>query len=142
MKHIYTSVDIGSDSIKIVVCELFQNKLNLLAATSFKSKGIKKGLITDVELAVITIKQAINEVENMINIKLKKVIVSVPSYLADYSIVKGEIKIDNNIITHDDVMNLLEASIKNNLPNGKEMVTVLPIDFKNPVTPLFDDSSF
>lgn len=130
MKHIYTSVDIGSDSIKIVVCELFQNKLNLLAATSFKSKGIKKGLITDVELAVITIKQAINEVENMINIKLKKVIVSVPSYLADYSIVKGEIKIDNNPITHDDVMNLLEASIKNNLPNGKEMVTVLPIDFK------------
>ena len=29
MKHIYTSVDIGSDSIKIVVCELFKNKLNL-----------------------------------------------------------------------------------------------------------------
>lgn len=42
MKHIYTSVDIGSDSIKIVVCELFKNKLNLLAASSFKSKGIKK----------------------------------------------------------------------------------------------------
>ena len=51
MKHIYTSIDIGSDTIKIVVCELYQNKLNLLAASSFKSKGIKKGLITDVELA-------------------------------------------------------------------------------------------
>ena len=45
MRHIYTSVDIGSDTIKIVVCELFNKKLNLLAASSIKSKGIKKGLI-------------------------------------------------------------------------------------------------
>lgn len=129
MRHIYTSLDIGSDSIKIVVCELFQNKLNLLAATSYKSKGIKKGLITDVELATITIKQAINEVENMINTKINKIIVSVPSYLADYSIIKGEIKIDNSTVTHNDIMNLLEVSIKSSLSNGKEMVTVLPIDF-------------
>ena len=43
MKHIYTSLDIGTDTIKIVVCELYQNKLNLLAATNHKSRGIKKG---------------------------------------------------------------------------------------------------
>lgn len=29
MKHIYASLDIGSDTIKLVVCELYQNKLNL-----------------------------------------------------------------------------------------------------------------
>ena len=45
MKHIYTSLDIGSDSIKTVVCELYQNKLNLLASSSYQSKGIKKGFI-------------------------------------------------------------------------------------------------
>lgn len=129
MRHIYTSVDIGSDSIKVVVCELFQNKINLLAASSFKSKGIKKGLITDVELASITIKQAINEVENMLNLKIRKVIVSVPSYLAEYSIIKGSINIDGNI-THDDVMKSLEVAMKSKPLNGKEMVTILPIDFK------------
>lgn len=129
MRHIYTSVDIGSDSIKVVVCELFQNKINLLAASSFKSKGIKKGLITDVELASITIKQAINEVENMLNLKIRKLIVSVPSYLAEYSIIKGSINIDGNI-THDDVMKSLEVAMKSKPLNGKEMVTILPIDFK------------
>ena len=67
MKHIYTSLDIGSDTIKIAVCELFQNKLNVLAATSCKSKGIKRGLITDFELASITIKQAFNEIEDMLD---------------------------------------------------------------------------
>ena len=130
MRHIYTSLDIGSDSIKVVVCELFQNKLNLLAASSFKSKGIKKGLITDVELAGITIKQAINEVENMLNIKIRKVITSVPSYLAEYSIIKGSVNTLNGIVTHDDVMKSLEIAMKTKVISGKEMVTILPIDFK------------
>ena len=129
MRHIYTSLDIGSDSIKVVVCELYQNKLNLLATSSFKSKGIKKGLITDVELASITIKQAINEVENILNIKIKKVITSVPSYLAEYNIIKGSIKI-NETVTHEDVMKSLEVAMKSKVIPGKEMVTILPIDFK------------
>ena len=63
MKHVYTSVDIGSDSIKVVVCELFQNKLNLLASSSFKSQGIKKGLITNIELASQSLKEALSSVE-------------------------------------------------------------------------------
>ncbi len=45
LKHIYTSIDLGSDSIKIVVCELVHNKLNLLAANTYPSHGIKNGLI-------------------------------------------------------------------------------------------------
>ena len=74
MKHIYTSLDIGTDTIKIVVCELYQNKLNLLAASSYKAEGIKKGLITDPELATKCIKGAFSEVEEMLGIKIKKVI--------------------------------------------------------------------
>lgn len=46
MRHIYTSVDIGSDSVKVIVCELCKNKLNLLGASSVKSKGIKRVLYT------------------------------------------------------------------------------------------------
>ena len=45
MKQVYTSIDIGSDTIKVVVTELCNNKINLLAASSIKSEGIKKGLI-------------------------------------------------------------------------------------------------
>ena len=131
MKHIYTSLDIGSDTIKIAVCELFQNKLNVLAATSCKSKGIKRGLITDFELASITIKQAFNEIEDMLGFKINKVIASVPSYLAEYSIIKSSIEIDSSkTISSKEVMKVLEKSISSKSLDGREMVTVLPIDFK------------
>lgn len=131
MKHIYTSLDIGSDTIKIAVCELFQNKLNVLAATSCKSKGIKRGLITDFDLASITIKQAFNEIEDMLGFKINKVIASVPSYLAEYSIIKSSIEIDSSkTISSKEVMKVLEKSISSKSLDGREMVTVLPIDFK------------
>ena len=93
MKHIYTSMDIGSDSIKVVVCELYQNKLNLLAASSFPSSGIKKGLITDVEEAGKSVRGALQEIEAMIGIPVHRVIVSVPSYFAEYAIVKATVDI-------------------------------------------------
>ncbi len=137
MKHIYTSLDIGSNTIKIVVCELYQNKLNVLAASSFKSKGIKKGLITDVDLAKQSIKSAFNEVEDMLGIKIKKIITSVPSFNAEYNIIKGNIKIDGDYnVTSEDIMKVLEVAVKNNPYTLREMVTVLPIDYS------LDDKAF
>lgn len=131
MKHIYTSVDIGSDSIKIVVCELSNNKLNLLATSSFKSKGIKKGLITDVQAATNSLKNGFREIEQMLGIKIKKVIASIPSYFADFSMVKGSIEItsDDHVITGDDVIEVLKEAMKTKMSANKEMVTMLPIDF-------------
>jgi len=130
MKHIYTSIDIGSDSIKIIVCELFQNKLNLLSASSHKSKGIKRGLITDVEEASISVRQAFNDVEQMLGIKINKVIASVPSYLAEYLFLKNEIDLEDKEegISRDDILSVLK--VNSDIGPSKEIVTVLPIDFK------------
>ena len=131
MKHIYTSLDIGSDSIKIAICELYKNKLNLLAATSVKAKGIKRGLITDVDNAAKCIKEAFNDISDMVGFKVDKVIASVPSYLAEYNIIKGSTDLDSNSsITSRDVMKSLEAALSTKKLESKEMVTVLPIDFK------------
>ncbi|MCI8544974.1 MAG: cell division protein FtsA [Bacilli bacterium] len=129
MKHIYTSIDIGSDTIKLVVCELYKNKLNLLAASSVKSKGIKKGLITDVEEASISIRQAFNEIEDMLGIHIKQVIASIPSYFAEFTMVKGETRLLGETVVGEDVINVLENAIQSKLNPNKEMVTILPIDF-------------
>lgn len=132
MRHIFTSIDIGTDTIKVVVCELFKSKLNLLAASSVKSKGIKKGLITDFELASTSVREAIKEVEGMLGIKISKVIASVPSYLADFTVIKGKVNNNNEdkIITSENISNVIQVAVKNNLMENKEMVTILPIDFK------------
>lgn len=130
MKHIYTSIDIGTDTIKIVVCELFNNKLNLLAASSTKSEGIKKGLITDVYEATESLKKALNEVEQMLGISIKKVIVSIPSYFSEFNMIKGTIDLnDDEEITEREVTEIMQTAAANQLASNQEMVTILPIDF-------------
>lgn len=136
MKHIYSSVDIGSDAIKVVVCELYQNKLNLLAATSVPSAGIKKGLIVDVESACLSLKKAIDEIELMLGIRISQVLVSVPSYYANFNLVSSSIAIEPTIdgdiahIESSDISVLLKrASYSKRHPN-EELVTTIPIDFK------------
>lgn len=131
MKHIYASVDIGSDTIKVVVCELFNNKLNLLATASVKSHGIKHGLITDVDEASLCLKKAIKEVNEMLGIEIKRVITTVPSYYSDFKLVTGEVKIeeDDGLITGKSITAVLQQAVKNNLKSGSSAVTVLPIDF-------------
>ena len=131
MKHIYTSIDIGSDTIKIVVCELFNNKLNLLAASSVKSRGIKKGLITDVHEASESVKSALAELEEMLGIKISNVIASVPSYNAEYNMVKGQITLSEDCegISSTEIIDVLHVAMKNKLNPENELVTIIPIDF-------------
>ena len=44
MKKIFTSVDIGSDTVKILVSEIYGDNINVIASNTIKSKGIRKGL--------------------------------------------------------------------------------------------------
>lgn len=140
MRNIYTSLDIGSDAVKVVVCELYKNKLNLLAASTVKSEGIKKGLITDVELASNCIKRAITKCEQMLDIKIDKIIASIPSYFSNYYIIKGETNItgEDNKPTKQDISNLINNAI-NNSEYENEVVSVLPIDFVNDSNELYKD---
>ena len=130
MEHVYASIDIGSDSIKLVVCDLYQNHLNLLAATSVPSRGIKKGLIVEPEYVKKSIALAFKDVEDMLGIKIKKVIANVPNHMAEYKIIRGECDIPGDLITSHDMINSYKAGIRSNLLPNEEFVTVVPIDFK------------
>ena len=131
MKKIYTSIDIGSYSIKIIVGEYFENKLNLLASACVSSKGIKKGLIVDPDLVINSIHEGINEVNEKLGINIKKVIVNVPDYNAKFKQVSGcvDVRNENNIITRDDVGRVIKDSVYNKLESGYELVTVVPTNY-------------
>ena len=131
MKKIYSSIDIGSDTIKFVVAEYFNKKVNVLASYSIKSKGIRKGLIVDPNLAINAIKDGMKYINSMLDITIKKVIVNVPSNNAKFMYVTGCVDIvnDDDIITGDDVNKVFKNSVYNKLPSEYELVTIIPLEF-------------
>ena len=59
MGDIYTGIDLGTDSIKIVVTEKVNDKFQVLASVSSPSNGIKNGFIVDTKMAVSSVKNAL-----------------------------------------------------------------------------------
>ena len=143
MEHVYASLDIGSDSIKVVVTELHGGHLNLLAATSEPSRGVRKGLITQPKLAKEAIIRALKGAEAMLGVRIKKVIATVPSHFAKYKIIKGECAVEGDLITSKDMINSYKDGIKKNILPNEEFVTAYPIDFKvNGKTVMKDPKNF
>lgn len=130
MRHVYTSIDIGSDAVKVVVCELCKNKLNLLGASSIKSKGIKKGIISDPTSASEAISTATHEVEEMLGFKIKKALVTLPSYFAVYKPFNEKIESDGSPITSELVVKLMQQIVTNNANKKSEIASIQILDFK------------
>lgn len=128
MKKIYTSIDIGSDTVKFITGEHFEDNVNVLASTSLKSKGIRKGLIVDSNLAVNTIKDGIKILNEELGFEIKKVIVNVPDYNVNFMYVTGKITVDG-IIDTIAVNKVIKESVYNKIDEDYELVTVVPLDF-------------
>ena len=128
MKKIFTSVDIGTDTIKILVSEVVKNNVNVLASTAIKSKGIRKGLIIDSNLVINAIKDGMKIINDELGFEVKKVVVNVPEYNAKFMLVTGKISI-TDIVSTDDVNRVIKSSVYNKIDEEYELVTVIPISF-------------
>ena len=131
MRKIYSSIDIGSSFIKIVVLEELDKKLNVLANINYPSKGIKEGMIVDLKAAVLSLREAIAEINKSLGVKVDKAITSVPIEEAKYQITEGYTTItsEDKIVTSEDILNSLQSSIYNKIDEKEELVTVMPIKY-------------
>lgn len=128
MRNIYTGIDLGSDSIKIVVAELVESKFQVLAAASVKSLGIKKGLIVDHEMALRSLNQAVYEIEKILGIKINKALVTVPSNNRNIKVVTGKID-TNGVVNGKDIVSILQNACEDQITEDFILVSIVPIMF-------------
>lgn len=131
MRKVYTSIDLGSDSIKIVVAEKINKRFHVLAAKSIRSVGIKKGIISDVKMAASSIKLAKEEIEKEVDFKINQAIITVPSNNCIFDIVKGDCKIsgDDSTVIGADISNCIKQAVLSKRKENYEVVTVEAIQF-------------
>ena len=131
MRKIIASLDIGDVEIKLVVGEIVKNKLNILACINIPSRGVKKGFIINPESAIESLKEAFSKAEETIGIRPSKVIVGVPILGANYYLMEGAISLNpEEEITGNDIMSVLQASIYKKIPDGEEIVSIIPSKFR------------
>ena len=131
MKKIYTGIDLGSYAIKIVVSEYVNGKFQVLASSNVRSKGIKNGLITDMEEASLSLKKAKKEVEDQLGVEINQAIVSVPSDGIKFDIVSGSIDLNTiELVEAKQITDVLKEAMIGHIEENYELVTILPISFQ------------
>lgn len=132
MKKIMASLDVGSDTIKLVVGEMVKNKLNILAVAEAPSAGVKKGLIAKPEELLEPLKQVFERCEEILGLPIKQCVVTVPSYEAEFIVSEGRTKTMNedNCVTGSDIIRALQASVRGKIADNMELVSIIPTNFK------------
>lgn len=127
----FVSLDIGTTSIKVVVAEYVNGHINILGVGNEKSRGLKAGVIVDIDETVYSIQQAVAQAQQKANVKIKEVSVGIPSNKLGLDDCHGMIAVssDNREITNRDVDNVIKAAKVRSVPPEREIITVIPKEF-------------
>ena len=132
MRNIIASLDIGSSLLKLVVGEINRGKFNILLAQSVDSQGIKNGFIVNQESFNESLNDLFKKANDMLGLRVKKVIVNVPMLNAKYELVEGSTTITNEeyVVTANDIVRSMQASVYNKVPDNMELINLIPVMFK------------
>ena len=127
----FTGLDIGTSSIKVLVAELVDGDVNVIGVSNAKSKGVKDGIIVDIEAAATAIKSAISQAEEKAGISIKSVNVGLPANLLQVEPTQGMIPVtsDTKEITDQDVENVVKSALTKSMTPDREVITFVPEEF-------------
>ena len=132
MRKIYTGIELGSYSIKIVVCEIINNNFHVLASSNTRCKGIKNGVIVEPELVKEYLMAGIKQVEEMLGFPVKEAIVGITSKEKTFDILTGEIRIENeqHIVREEEVEKAYQDLVLGKVEGNEELLSIMPISFQ------------
>ncbi len=129
---IILGVDIGSTKICAIIAQKNENgAIKILGAGISKSQGIKKGIITNIELASRSIKHAINDAKRVAGTHFDQVLVSISGAYTKSVDSHGVVNVPGKEIGIKEINRVMQMADHNaNIPNEYEKLHVLPYNFK------------
>lgn len=132
MENIVVGLDIGTTKICAIVGSIdSQGKLNILGVGKAVSEGLNRGVVTNIEKTVNSIRQAIDEAQHMSGLEIKSVIVGIAGDHIQSFQSRGIITIGgpHHEISANDVNRLLADTRKIALPTDRQIIHVIPQQF-------------
>ncbi len=128
---ILAGLDIGSSKVCFVVGQINeQNKIEVIGLGKAPSKGMRKGVVVDIEAITESIRIAKEEAELMAGYEILKAYVSIGgSHIKSFDS-KGMVAITNEEIEESDIDRVINAAKAVNVPSDREVLHILPKEYK------------
>lgn len=127
--EVIVGLDIGTTKVCVVVGEVeASGKINIIGVGTSPSTGLRKGIIVDADKAVDAICEAKEQAESECRLRIRRAYVGIAGgHLCSINS-RGVVRVfnSNSEITDEDVKNVLAAAEAVNVPDGAEIIHVLP----------------
>ena len=124
-------LDVGSTKTCALVAELADDGLKFVALGAAETKGLRKGLIVNMDATVTSIRRAIEEAESVAGVPVESAILGVAGGHVKGVNSRGGITLGPRPrdVQRDDVRRAVDAARAITLPEDREVLHVLPQEF-------------
>ena len=124
-------LDVGSTKTSALIAEIDGDLVKFLALGAAESKGLRKGLIVNLDSTVSSIRRAVEEAEGVANVPVESAVIGVAGGHVRGVNSRGGITLGNRArdIERDDVRRAVDAARNITLPEDREVLHVLPHEF-------------
>ena len=122
-------LDIGTTKICTVVGEISEGQVNIIGLGTFPSKGLRKGVVINIESTVHSIKKAVEEAELMAGYHLTSVYAGIAGGHIKGINSHGVIAVKNREIGPNDVKRVIDAASAVAMPMDREVIHIIPQEF-------------
>ncbi len=129
-KNIIVALDIGTSKIAAIVAEITADgALEIIGMGSQPSRGLKKGVVVNIDSTVSGIQRALEEAESMADVKIRDVITGIAgSHIKSFNS-HGMVAIKDKEASQADVDRVIETAQAVNIPMDQQVLHVLTQEF-------------
>ncbi|MBN2781883.1 MAG: cell division protein FtsA [Campylobacterales bacterium] len=141
MSRTILAIDVGSTKVCAIIAQVNENDdISIIGAGTSKAQGLRKGSITNIELASKSIRQAVGDAKRVSGSDIKTAVVSISGAYTKSLNSNGIVNIPNKEITFKEIERVMHTSLYNaNIPNEYEILHALPFNFKVDDQDFIDD---
>ena len=122
-------LDIGTTKICVVVAERTENGVDIVGIGTHPSRGLRKGVVVDIDATVSSIKHAVEEAELMADCEISSVYAGIAgSHIRAFNSV-GVVAVKNREVAPGDVKRVIDAAKAVSIPMDREVIHVIPQEF-------------
>ncbi|HXY00270.1 MAG TPA: cell division protein FtsA [Candidatus Limnocylindrales bacterium] len=124
-------LDIGSTKTCVLLAEMENEQVRFLALGAAESKGLRKGLIVNLDSTVSSIRRAVEEAEGVANVPVESAVIGVAGSHVRGVNSRGGISLGPRPrdIEREDVKRAIDTARNIALPEDREVLHVLPHEF-------------
>jgi cell division protein FtsA len=128
-EELIIGLDIGTTKICVIVAEQTENGIDIVGIGTHPSRGLRKGVVVDIDATVDSIKHAVEEAELMADYEITSVYAGIAGSHIQAFNSHGVVAVKDREVREGDVKRVIDAAKAVAIPMDREVIHVIPQEF-------------